>query len=135
MKKIIYQPWGGLGDNLQFSTLPELFHNQGHDVYISQKNAYRNIEILDLVWKLNPFIKGFINEMPNCGSCVPYKRIEQNKSIIFNQEICHNVVPINEIPKIYYEPKKNKKYENAILVDLSAFSTKPIQPSNFNEKL
>ena len=30
----ISQPWGGLGDNLAFSTLPELYSKLGHDVYI-----------------------------------------------------------------------------------------------------
>ena len=49
MKKILYQPWGGLGDNLQFSTLPEMFSKLGYEVYISDKNAYRSVEIFDLV--------------------------------------------------------------------------------------
>jgi hypothetical protein len=33
-KIIISQPWGGLGDNLHFSTLPELFSKKGYEVYI-----------------------------------------------------------------------------------------------------
>lgn len=32
-KIIIEQPWGGLGDNLQFSTLPEFGKKLGYDVY------------------------------------------------------------------------------------------------------
>ena len=46
-KIIISQPWGGLGDNLHFSTLPELFSKKGHEVYISENNAVRNAEIFD----------------------------------------------------------------------------------------
>jgi len=57
-KIIISQPWGGLGDNLHYSTLPELFSNKGYDVYISNNNKVRNSEIFDLVWKMNPYIKG-----------------------------------------------------------------------------
>jgi len=55
-KIIISQPWGGLGDNLQYSTLPELFSKKGYDVYISNNNKVRNNEIFDLIWKMNPYI-------------------------------------------------------------------------------
>jgi hypothetical protein len=37
---IMHQPWGGLGDNLAFSTLPELYHSRGYKVYISNNNAH-----------------------------------------------------------------------------------------------
>ena len=41
---------GGLGDNLQFSTLPEEFYKQqGRDTYISSQASFRNQEIYDLV--------------------------------------------------------------------------------------
>ena len=45
------QPWGGLGDNLQFTTLPRLFHERGIDFYLSVQNTYRNPEIYDFVGK------------------------------------------------------------------------------------
>ena len=50
-KIIIYQPYGGLGDNLAFSTLPELFNNKGIMCYIHINNSTRNDdEVYDLVW-------------------------------------------------------------------------------------
>ena len=51
--------FGGLGDNLQFSTLPEEFSKQqGRDTYIVSETTFRNKEIYDLVWGCNPYVKG-----------------------------------------------------------------------------
>ena len=57
MKKelVLHQPWGGLGDNLQFSTLPRRLHKLNCEFNISNKNAYRNDEIKKIVWDINPF--------------------------------------------------------------------------------
>ena len=42
---------GGLGDALQFSTLPEEFYKQeGRKTYIVEDAPFRNQEIYDLVW-------------------------------------------------------------------------------------
>ncbi len=135
MKKILWQPWGGLGDNLQFSTLPEIFSKLGYEVYISDKNAYRNPDIFELVWKLNPYVKGISNEQPNIGEIGIYKRIHTKKSIVYNQEACHGLIPENEIPKIYYTPKIITEFKNKIFVDLSAVSSFPIKPKNFDQYL
>jgi hypothetical protein len=130
MKKILWQPWGGLGDNLQFSTLPEKFSQLGYEVYISNKNAYRNSEIIDLVWKLNPYVKGISNEQFNIGDTSTYRRIHSGKSIIYNQEACHGIEPENEIPKIYYKPKKINEFKDVVFVDLSAKSSIPVKPED-----
>lgn len=135
MKKILYQPWGGLGDNLQYSTLPEMFSKLGYEVYISDKNTYRNSEIFELVWKLNPYVKGLSSEYPNIGDISAYARIHSQKSIIYNQEACHGINPENEIPKIYYIPKIIDEFKDKIFVDLSAKSNFPIKPNNIDEYL
>lgn len=135
MKKILFQPWGGLGDNLQFSTLPERFSKSGYDVYISDKNIYRNSEIHELVWKSNPYIKGIINEKHNIGEIGTYKRIYQEKSIIYNQEFCHGLEPINEVPKIFYKPQYKEEFKNIILVNIGSFATDPFIPKNFSDYL
>ena len=135
MKKILWQPWGGLGDNLQFSTLPEEFSKLGYEVYISDRNAYRNQEIFELVWKLNPYVKGIINERPNIGEMSIYRRIHSQKSIVYNQEACHGINPKNEIPKIYYKPKIINEFQDKIFVDLSAKSNPAIKPKNFDKYL
>ncbi len=64
---IFSQPWGGLGDNLQFSTLPRLYHQAGYDFYISNQNTLRNSEIFNMVWESNPYVKGVSDEPPNAG--------------------------------------------------------------------
>ena len=132
--KILYQPWGGLGDNLQYSTLPERYSELGFDFYISAYNVYRNPEIYELVWKCNPYVKGISFENPNIGSCIEYIRHDSNKSIVYNQEICHGFSPINDIPKIYYNLKR-ENYSNCVLVDISSISVDPVKPNDFNNYL
>ena len=125
MKKIIIsQPWGGLGDNLQYSTLPELFSNKGYDVYISTNNKVRNKEIFDLVWGLNPYIKGISDEPSNAGE---YKNInwppeEQNEYSIHRVEISHGFEKTNFFPKNYYNPQIITELNNDILIDLTGSS-------------
>lgn len=115
MKKyILYQEWGGLGDNLQFSTLPEVIDGE---FFIHKDNVYRNSEIYDLVWKNNPKIKGISDDPPNLGSMNIYKNY--GKSYIENIELSQLGKSMkNKYPKIYYSYNKmnlNKK----IVLDVS----------------
>jgi len=132
-KYVLHQPWGGLGDNLQFSTLPELYHNSGEEFYLSDQNVYRNEEIYKLVWELNPFVKGTSSEPYNIGSCKNYQRFDTNKSIVFNQEVTHGFTPLNETPKIFYKPNNIPDFNNKIFVDISATSTNPTIPNDLAE--
>ena len=52
MSDVFLKAWhGGLGDALQFSTLPEEFYKQqGRKTYIVEDAPFRNPEIYDLVW-------------------------------------------------------------------------------------
>jgi hypothetical protein len=121
---IIYQPWGGLGDNLQFSTLPRLYTELGYNVYISDKNVYRNPEIFDLVWKINPYIKGISSLTPNAGSCKEFK-IFQEDNCIKNMELTHGLYNGNSYyPEIYYNPKILNEYSDYILYDTTSISIK-----------
>lgn len=123
-KIIISQPWGGLGDNLQFSTLPKLYSELGYEVYISTKNTYRNPEIYDLVWKLNPYIKGEIDEPPNAGECraVPLQSVTDQ--YITNIERSHDLLNGTEIyPTIYYKPIKIPSLENTLIYDITSISS------------
>ena len=127
MKKIIIsQPWGGLGDNLQFSTLPELFTNTGYEVYISVNNKVRNLEIFDLVWRTNPYIKGVISD--DNGTVVGsnmqnrWPPESQNEYSLHRIEIAHGFSKSNFYPKIYYTPKYIDENKNDILIDLTGAS-------------
>ena len=119
--------FGGLGDNLQFSTLPEEFSKQqGRDTYIVSETTFRNKEIYDLVWGCNPYVKGVKDGRRTAGDTPEIDFVNPNGyySSITNWEYLHGLKPTNSLPKIYYKPKKLKGYENTILVDLSSISFK-----------
>ena len=113
---------GGLGDNLQFSTLPEEFHKQqGRDTCIWSQASFRNQEIYDLVWGCNPYIKGIKDgDWSACDTPDRHRVIESD--CISNWEALHGLKPTNKYPKIYYEPEKISSFDNVILVDLSSIS-------------
>ena len=60
MSDVYLKAWhGGLGDALQFSTLPEEFgKQQGRKTYIVADAPFRNEGIYDLVWDKNPYVLG-----------------------------------------------------------------------------
>jgi hypothetical protein len=134
MKRILFQPWGGLGDNFQYSTLPERFSELGDEFYISDKNVYRNPLTYDLVWGTNPYVKGISTEMPNVGANIPFIPYVAGKTRIYNWEICHGLEAKNELPKLYYNPNLIKELENVVLVDFSGY-TEWIVPDNLDEIL
>lgn len=114
---------GGLGDNLQFSTLPEeFFKQQGRETYIWSRSKFRNPEIYDLVWGTNPYIKGIKDGEWNAGDTpeIGYRRVADN--FISNWEVLHGLQGVNKCPKIYYQPEKIDQFENVFIVDLSAIS-------------
>lgn len=128
--RILHQPWGGLGDNLQYSTLPGLYSEKGDKFYISKDNVYRNPEIYELVWALNPYVSGISNKPYNVGACKNYSRSNSQKSIIYNQEIMHGFEGKNDLPIIYYKPKNISNMNDKIFVDISAVSGDPIIPKD-----
>lgn len=118
---ILSQPWGGLGDNLQFSTLPQFYAEKGCDVYLSSDNAYRNPQIYDIVWKLNPYIKGISDLPPNAGACQGVYWI--NNEYIKSIEYAHGCrAGLNKYPVVYYQPKKIESLANTVLYDINAAS-------------
>jgi hypothetical protein len=121
---IIYQPWGGLGDNLQFSTLPELYHSLGYKVYISYDNAHRNPEIYDLVWGKNPYVSGKKLEPPNAGSCRSdyWPTDSENEWFLHRIEIAHGFNRSSDYPKIYYCPIIRSNLSDTVIVDITGFS-------------
>jgi hypothetical protein len=121
-KIVIHQPWGGLGDNLQFSTLPEMFAAHGIPCFVSTRNALRNPEIGALVWGHNPFIKGYSDEPPNAGSAVLCQGNCGHLSQIERIELAHGLAPKHRYPKVYYRPRQRPELSETILIDLSSVS-------------
>lgn len=117
MPYILKELFGGLGDNLQFSTLPELMGN----FYIHADNPFRCEQIYELVWGKNPFCNGKSKESPNIGNSSTLQPPYLHQSIINNWEQFYNLPLTDGIPKIYYEPRPNI-CRNEVIVDLSAYS-------------
>lgn len=118
---IIHQPWGGLGDNLAFSTLPELYHRASVDFHLSKDNAFRNSEIYSLVWELNPYFKGIADEPSNFDS---FKNLPDEGNVLCRVQASHGFKPKKRIvnPVIFYKPKPIPELADTTLLDLSAIS-------------
>jgi len=121
----IIRPWyGGLGDSLQHSTLPERFSELGHEVYISGQTPFRNNEIYDLVWGSNPYVKGLSDQKPNAGDIPGNEYHDTEGEFIKNWERIHGLEPKNSYPKIYYNPQIIDDVKDKILIDITVMSLK-----------
>lgn len=134
MKRIIIeQEWGGLGDNLQFSTLPEVGSKLGYEVYISNHNKYRNLDIKRLVWDINPFISGYTDERGNLNDLFNPNPINKDFPILDRWNDSLNIIQniefqifgdsYNENPLLYYRPNFIDNLSDKILLDPNSIST------------
>lgn len=123
---VILGAWnGGLGDQLQFSTLPEEFYKQQRrETYLLDGSDFRNKEIYDLVWGYNPYIKGIKEGKWSAGDAPEIKLQNCDDNWIKSWEKAHGLEPTNKYPKIYYQPKRIEGYDDSILVDFTATSLK-----------
>ena len=136
MSDVFLKAWhGGLGDALQFSTLPEEFYKQqGRKTYIVEDAPFRNPEIYDLVWDKNPYVHGKKAGVWNAGDLaeIPYQQlVADGKGIlthdsipnhISNWELFHGLKPVNTYPKVYYEPEKHTDTKDIFIVDFTSTS-------------
>lgn len=131
---VIYQHHPGLGDNLIYSTLPELFAARGQTVYISDLNNTRNPGIHELVWKRNPYVKGISTLPPNAGSTrVKYYILDSRiQNVVSRIEFTHGFESKNIYPKIYYEPKRTHPLAGRVLVDLHSVTGKYTRESTLS---
>jgi hypothetical protein len=133
MKKILFINYGGLGDHLQFTTLPEAFHQLGYETYISSRSHFRSKETWDLVWRDNPYIRGVSDEEPNCGHIGPFDLCHKEYSMNRNWELMFGATDVttendSRYPVIYYQPKNMPLYNDSLIIDLNGFS----QPNIYN---
>ncbi len=132
-KIVLSSNFGGLGDNLQLSSLPEEFWKQfGRSTYISAKSNHRNDEIFELVWKSNPYVLGVSNKRPIAGDLTAWRSLKNPKitNVISHWEFTHGLNVTNECPKIYYTPKKIDGLKNTVLIDLSSITLFPSPGAN-----
>ena len=122
---VLEQLWGGLGDNLQLSTLPELYARKGIACYLSADNATRNDEIRDLVWGDNPFICGTLNSPPTAGQKTIHDQLSNitiKQPFISRIELAHGLEARNSMPEIFRRPTKIDALRGKIILDLSSTS-------------
>lgn len=121
MNKKILLCQGGLGDHLSLSTLPEEFTKKGYEVYLSVYNIHRNSEIYDLVWGINPFIKGFSNESANCGHV--FNINYDNDNFITCIENSNNIYDTgNLIPKLYRSHNLIEELRDKTILNLESIT-------------
>jgi hypothetical protein len=123
-KMILDISFNGLGDSLAFSTLPERCHENGIDFYLSnsvRKLHERNTQVFDIVWKANPYFKGFSDGEINAGNMYKSKT-SLEESIVYQMERMHGFNPINKYPKIYIELKEMPEIKDITLIDLNSFA-------------
>lgn len=132
---IIGQQWGGLGDNLQFSTIPECYDKQGVCATswceLSVFNKCRNQEIFDLVWGHNDFL--WQKKSPRHWNMPEYRKIDGLSFIETWEKLC-GFEPQNIAPKIYYRPQPSTVAKDVAICDLSAISAKD-QYRNLGDKI
>jgi hypothetical protein len=110
----------GLGDQLIYSTIPELFARRGFRVFVSNKTTTRNEEVRSLLYDQNPFVSGWTDATPNAGTGYFAKGIApamRCASIIQWIERAHDLPPTNLFPKIYYQPRFRPEFADAVIVD------------------
>lgn len=116
----------GLGDALVYSHIPEIAKTlYNYDkVYISSLVKYRNQEVKELVWDLNPFVDGFTDKETEFPQCIN-QRIHKEGWKIPNQNIFDTVMLKYGFDnkerfnsgKIYYSPIFIEEYKERDLFD------------------
>jgi len=125
MKNIeIYQPWGGLGDNLAHSLIPELCYQNNIKCSLSKHNTARNQQIHDIVWELNPFLektKGESTDLSWLDRCKQHEIPGKLNHIQVLQKV-YGFDTNFEYPKIYYKPNYLAELKDKTILDLSIHS-------------
>lgn len=113
----------GLGDHLQFSTIPEILSRKGLEVHQHDLSIFSNDEIEDLIYGCNPHIKGKSSGSWDYGDGSQNWNYEHlYPSFIKNIESASGLDPVNDFPKIYYEPSKVGEYDG--IIDLGSVCLK-----------
>jgi hypothetical protein len=117
--------WGGLGDNLQLSTIPRRFFEKfGYNgVYISNSTPWRNDEIKKLVWDNNPYIAGYTDKKGINIADNGLIRYDGVTHWIANMEKIYGFdAPHGKVPEIYYSfnDKDTFNVSNKVIVDITS---------------
>ncbi len=112
---IIQIPFGGLGDHLSYSSLPEMLLKQKNiKTLISRKSVFDSKAILDFVWKRNPYVE-FTEE----HGWFTYRMLENHFPTM--DEYFQNLFGLegDGLPKVYYKPQMTEQLKGAVIVNPS----------------
>ena len=113
----------GLGDHLQFTTIPEILSGMGIETHQHDYCTFSNEEVEDLVYGCNPYIKGKSAGSWDYGDgSSNWDYHHRYPSFIKNIEFASGLEPQNDFPKIYYEPSKIGEYDG--IIDLGSVTLK-----------
>ena len=118
---IIEIPYAGLGDHLFHSHLPRIAKETGkyEKVYISSHSPVRHSDYKHIVWDLNPFIDGFIEEKGitcNIAKVVAQAYSSLNNNLLDEIMLAYGLedkLRMHE-PEIYYQPIFVKAYNQSV---------------------
>jgi hypothetical protein len=103
---VIGTPYGGLGDHLFLSSLPEIIKSNHPDavVYLSSQSKFRDNQLQEIIWNSNPFLDGTVDEPYEDLFCRAEAGKAENqefviKSIVRSLNLKHSNSDI--LPKIY----------------------------------
>src|SRR5947207_11662287 len=118
-RRLILQiKFGGLGDHLFFSHLPRIAKQRGEcaEVYISNRSCFRSPEYKELIWKLNPFVDGFVDEP---GKDVNARPADPTQNLLDAIMLAHDLddgLRFHE-PELYYRPSPKSEFAGKSLYD------------------
>lgn len=134
--------YGGLGDQLFYTQIPELLKIEypNSSVNVSFKSNFRSLEVTNFIWKANPFVDS-INKEINNPIILPPKVIKSGDNIIaqLTKKAGLNCSS-NASPKLYNDVPSLPEFNDKTVVDLNyvsyvgAFSKKKIVKFLFNYK-
>lgn len=124
---IIEIPYAGLGDHLFHSHLPRIAkqHGRYEKVFVSSLSEAWNEDCMRLVWEINPYVDGFVNQrgitcnLKSIASKIENRRnIENIEAPNLLDEIMYaygldDGIVMHE-PEIYYVPRFRQEYNKVI---------------------
>ncbi len=119
MKTLIIQiKKGGLGDHLFFSHLPRIAKETGayDKVLFSNQSDCRHSDTIALIWKLNPWLDGFTEEI---GEYHFPDKVNESQNLLDAIMLAYGLedgIRYHE-PEIYYTPHQRKELLDAVVYD------------------
>lgn len=110
--------YGGLGDHLFYSHIPKIAKQtkEYKYVYISNFSEYRHPDYKKIIWELNPYVDGFVDEKGQYPEIIELAENENLLDRIMIELGMDDHKRFHE-PELYYTPKVLAEYKNINVFD------------------